>query len=79
MEAGKRRKKRRTAILKREILRLEYEILRLEHYLRELHGSKISGSYSYQMTAAYIEDLIRQKRKEILELSLSVVNRNQEK
>jgi hypothetical protein len=69
MEAGKRRRKRRAAILRRDILYLEYDIYRLERQLRELHASRISTSYSYQQTVAYVETLIQQKKKEIKELS----------
>ena len=72
METGKRRKKRMRAIkkagLNREMLRLRVEILRLEQHLRELYGSKISRSESYQITASHIEELIKQKKKEIIEL-----------
>ena len=69
MEAEKRRKKRRAAILRRDIFYLEYDIYRLEMHLRELHGSPISASYSYQVTAFRIEELIKQKKKELIELT----------
>ncbi len=62
MKLGKRRKKRRTTILKREILTLE-------KHLGEMLDSKISVSKSYQHTASYIKDMIQQKRKEIMEFS----------
>ena len=79
MESGKRLKKRRTAILKRETVRLERELFRLETHLGTLYGSEISGGYSRQHTASYVEDLIQQKRKEIIDLENISKNISNEK
>jgi hypothetical protein len=68
MEVGKRRRKRHTAILIRKIFLIERKISRLETHLKELHGSPISGSYSYQQTASHIEEKIKQKREAIITL-----------